>query len=87
LFVLIFYMNKRLSQSYNKHKKGCVYYMLEKLKSRKDALILSNIAGMVSGFLLGAAAVFAVMQCMKRKKSIRCRAKKAFRTIENRMQV
>lgn len=80
-------MNKRIVRSYNKHKKGCVYYMLEKLKSRKDALLISNIAGMISGILLGAAAVCVVMNCMKRKRSVKRRAKRAFKTIENKMQV
>lgn len=61
--------------------------MLEMLESRKNALIISNIVGMISGILIGITAVCLVASCMRRKKSMRCRAKKAFKTIENKMMV
>lgn len=61
--------------------------MLEMLESKRNALIISNIAGMISGILIGITAVCLVTECTRRKNSVRCKAKRAFKTIESKMAV
>ncbi len=61
--------------------------MLEMLESRKNALLISNIAGMISGILIGITAVCLITDCVRRRNSVRRRAKKAFKTIENKISV
>lgn len=61
--------------------------MLEMLESRKNALLISNIAGMISGILIGITAICLVTECIRRRNSVRCKAKRAFKTIENKISV
>jgi len=53
------------------------------MRSKKSAVMMPNIAGMISGMMLGFAAACMVKKYYKDKNSLRSRAKKAFRTIEN----
>jgi hypothetical protein len=60
--------------------------MLEMLKSNKNAMLISNIAGIVSGVLIAVTAV-CLLTGIKRRNSICGRAKRAFKTIENKIAV
>ena len=57
--------------------------MSDMIKNNKTAMLISNIAGMVSGILLGFAGACMIARYTRSRNNLRNRAKKAFRTIEN----
>lgn len=59
--------------------------MMNMLKSKRNALIISNVAGMISGMCIGYAAACSMRNYMTNRNSLRNKAKKAFRTIEKRI--
>jgi hypothetical protein len=78
--------------SYNKHKEAPehnflrgerVCFMLEMLKSKKTAMLMSNLAGMISGIALGITASCLVKRYLKDRNSLKGKAKRAFKTIED----
>lgn len=53
------------------------------LKSKRAALMMSNLAGMISGIAIGAAGTCMLKRYYKNRNSLKSRAKKAFKTIED----
>ncbi|HBR32132.1 MAG TPA: hypothetical protein DD733_08630 [Clostridiales bacterium] len=57
--------------------------MMKMMKSRRSAMMMSNIAGMITGLMLGFVGACFLHKVRKNQKSLKNRAKKAFKTIEN----
>lgn len=57
--------------------------MMKIKKTNKIALLMSNIVGMISGMMLGIAGAILLTKYQRNQKTLKNRAKKAFKAIEN----
>ncbi|PKM62509.1 MAG: hypothetical protein CVU97_05050 [Firmicutes bacterium HGW-Firmicutes-21] len=57
--------------------------MMNIMKSKKSAMLMSNIAGMISGILLVMAGAYILKRRHANNNSLRSKAKRAFKTIED----
>lgn len=60
---------------------------LTKDMTKCESLVTANLAGMISGFLIGYGTCCLMRRFMKHRNSLRCRAKRAFKTIEDTMSL
>ncbi len=57
--------------------------MMNMMKSRTSALFLANAAGMISGIIIGVVGACMLKKHMANRNSLKNRAKRAFKTIED----